>query len=359
MLNRLVLFLLVLLSCTSPALAAEKSPVSFTPYIGGYIFDGAQDLDQSAVMGLRLGYAVDKNWGVEGLLEFIPTEEEQSGDLVERTRYGLDGYYDFLLGDKLTPFVAAGLSGLKSPDDTDAVFSWGGGLKYSILDEAAALRVDLRHLVMLDSDHYSNFESTFGLQIPFCGGKPVSSPVDSDKDGVIDSLDRCPHTPEGEKVDAKGCPFADSDKDGVADSQDLCPNTRSGETVDKNGCPPQTEEPYTVNLNINFESGKSDIDESYYNDLKRVGEFMKAYPDTTMTVEGHTDNQGSDEYNLDLSQERSERVRQYLIDKFGIAGSRIKANGFGPSLPIADNNTPEGRKLNRRIDAVFETPGKK
>jgi outer membrane protein OmpA-like peptidoglycan-associated protein len=65
-------------------------------------------------------------------------------------------------------------------------------------------------------------------------------------------------------------------------------------------------------------------------------------------VEGHTDNTGSDSYNLKLSQQRADAVRQYLLAK-GISGTRIEAKGFGEMQPVGDNATAEGRALNRRV----------
>ena len=68
-----------------------------------------------------------------------------------------------------------------------------------------------------------------------------------------------------------------------------------------------------------------------------------------LTIEGHTDSKGTDEYNMTLSQKRANAVRAYLIEK-GIAESRLKATGFGETTPIADNNTSAGRAKNRRVE---------
>jgi OOP family OmpA-OmpF porin len=80
---------------------------------------------------------------------------------------------------------------------------------------------------------------------------------------------------------------------------------------------------------------------------------MQEYPATSAVIEGHTDNVGGEQYNLQLSQRRAESVRKYLIDNFNIAPDRLKAEGFGESRPIASNSTPEGREQNRRVVAVI------
>ena len=72
-----------------------------------------------------------------------------------------------------------------------------------------------------------------------------------------------------------------------------------------------------------------------------------------MVVEGHTDSQGADAMNQELSQKRAESVRTYLVSR-GIAADRITAQGFGPSRPIADNTSPEGRANNRRVEIVVK-----
>jgi OOP family OmpA-OmpF porin len=193
--------------------------------------------------------------------------------------------------------------------------------------------------------------------------KPASAsaaPADSDKDGVPDSVDKCPNTPAGVKVDANGCPI-DSDGDGVPDYLDKCPDTPKGVKVDKDGCPlvakavEKTPEKVSIALEIQFDSGKAFVKPAYDEQIKKVADFMKTYPETTALIEGHTDNVGKEEYNLRLSRMRAESVKTYLVQKFSIPADRLSAKGFGSSQPIADNATLEGRQKNRRINAVLET----
>jgi OOP family OmpA-OmpF porin len=84
---------------------------------------------------------------------------------------------------------------------------------------------------------------------------------------------------------------------------------------------------------------------------------MKEYPNTKAIIEGHTDSVGSDAYNLRLSNDRSNSVRQYLIKEFGVDASRLTSKGYGESRPIATNDTDEGRQKNRRVWAVLEEIG--
>jgi OOP family OmpA-OmpF porin len=125
--------------------------------------------------------------------------------------------------------------------------------------------------------------------------------------------------------------------------------------VDKDGCPIKV----TVNMNVLFDFDKADVKPRYHEELKRVSDYMKAYPWETAVLEGHTDSKGTEEYNMKLSQRRVDNIKKYLVDKLGISADRLTAIGYGKSRPIASNDTEEGRQLNRRVQAVMETYIKK
>jgi OOP family OmpA-OmpF porin len=118
--------------------------------------------------------------------------------------------------------------------------------------------------------------------------------------------------------------------------------------------PPPVQEKVTISLNVEFDTNKAIVKDKYYDEIKRVADFMKAYPETNAVIEGHTDNVGKEAKNVQLSQDRANSVRQYLIDKFGIDASLINAKGYGPNKPITSNDTKEGRQKNRRVQAVLE-----
>lgn len=104
---------------------------------------------------------------------------------------------------------------------------------------------------------------------------------------------------------------------------------------------------------LNFDTGKSIIDPQYYSLLSKVQKAIQTFPDCTVSVEGHTDSQGSDDANLSLSQERADAVRQYLLANLDINSNKILAIGYGETKPIANNEAEEGRRKNRRIDVVI------
>jgi OmpA-OmpF porin, OOP family len=101
--------------------------------------------------------------------------------------------------------------------------------------------------------------------------------------------------------------------------------------------------------NVHFDSGKSSIKPSSYDELKELMEFLKLKPEIKIEIGGHTDNVGETIANQTLSQARANSVMKYLVEH-GVSSSRLIAKGYGESTPIADNNTEKGKKLNRRTE---------
>ncbi|GFE62898.1 OmpA family protein [Geobacter sp. AOG2] len=111
-------------------------------------------------------------------------------------------------------------------------------------------------------------------------------------------------------------------------------------------------------IDIKFDTGKADIKPRYHEELKKLADFLKEFPEARGVIEGYTDNVGGREMNIKLSQRRADSVRTYLIKHFGIASERIGAKGFGPDRPVADNKTAAGKQQNRRIESNFTCAGK-
>lgn len=248
-----ILFLVVF---SGNALAEMKAGVfSLSPSVGGYVFDGGQNLSNGPVYGLGLGYNYTKNLGVEAVFNYIDTESESpNGGDAKGYIYRIDGLYHLMPDKQFVPYVTAGVGAITLDDDvkgsnTDPLFNYGVGFKY-FLTEFLAFRGDIRHIYSFNASN-NNFAYTFGLTLLF-GGKvsppppapapqpsPPPIPEDSDGDGVYDDMDKCPGTPASVPVDSMGCP-KDSDRDGVYDYMDKCPDTPFGTTVDSVGCPKKT-----------------------------------------------------------------------------------------------------------------------
>ncbi|MFQ5485928.1 MAG: OmpA family protein [bacterium] len=106
-------------------------------------------------------------------------------------------------------------------------------------------------------------------------------------------------------------------------------------------------------LGLTFPSGKATIEPEYFSLLTTVQRAMRKFPNASVTIEGHTDSIGNDQYNENLSYERAMAVKKYLLANMGLDDSRITAIGYGESKPIASNETQVGRAQNRRIDVVL------
>jgi outer membrane protein OmpA-like peptidoglycan-associated protein len=109
-------------------------------------------------------------------------------------------------------------------------------------------------------------------------------------------------------------------------------------------------EPSLILDGVVFDTGKSTLRPESYEHIESVLEYLTYKPSAIIELSGHTDNVGNPKKNLNLSEDRANAVRDYLISK-GIDGSRIIAVGYGEQRPIASNNTEEGRQLNRRTEA--------
>ncbi|HEX9024455.1 MAG TPA: OmpA family protein [Geobacteraceae bacterium] len=118
--------------------------------------------------------------------------------------------------------------------------------------------------------------------------------------------------------------------------------------LEKNFVPPPRK--ICINLMIDFDTDSAVIKPEYDSQMGKVANFMKEYPETTAIVEGFTDDVGSAEYNMKLSQRRAESVMNQLIDKYGIDKSRLSAKGYGETRKLVYNTTPEARRENRRVE---------
>jgi OmpA-OmpF porin, OOP family len=180
---------------------------------------------------------------------------------------------------------------------------------------------------------------------------------DNDQDGLLDTVDKCPNEPEDKDgfEDDDGCPDPDNDRDGIADVDDRCPNEHG---VPPDGCPKKythvivTEKKIELKQTVYFDTNRATIRPVSFALLDDVAQALRDNPTIKVEIQGHTDSQGNDAFNLKLSQRRSESVRAYLAAK-GIAKDRMVPRGYGEDVPIADNRTAAGRSQNRRVEFVI------
>lgn len=178
--------------------------------------------------------------------------------------------------------------------------------------------------------------------------------ADADGDGIADAQDKCAGTPVGTNVGGDGCPLkADADGDGIADADDKCSGTPAGQPVNEFGCAKTEKLQFT--LNVQFAAGSSTLDPKSTEDLNKFADFMTEHANVKAEIEGHTDNTGAEKYNYTISQRRANSVMNYLVKTKKIDKARLTAKGYGPSQPVGDNTTAEGRAQNRRVVAHVQT----
>ena len=301
-------------------------------------------------------------------------------------------------------------------DDTDGIGYAGLGVAYD-LTPTLALRGDGRYLraPRANADETGTNHFSFGVGVSgkfdLGGGgeaKPVETPppapapvvveqvppappADSDGDGMNDLLDKCRDNAEDVDgfQDDDGCPELDNDADGAADTADKCPivagplenigcpdTDRDGDTVvDRlDNCPDEagtvanhgckdkqlvviTPTKLQILDRVYFQTNSARLLPKSNKLLDNVARVLLAHPEIgAVRIEGHTDDRGSDDYNLTLSQKRAEAVRAYLV-KRKVPVERLEAKGFGKTQPIDPARSNDARAANRRVEFQIVNPG--
>jgi OOP family OmpA-OmpF porin len=229
-------------------------------------------------------------------------------------------------------------------------------------------------------------------------GCPEGQEADRDGDGILDNVDSCPDDPEDLDgfEDEEGCPDPDNDQDQILDVDDLCPNDPEDydQFEDKNGCPdPDNDndrildvddscpiDPETYNgfededgcpdqgkveikgseivimEKVYFETDSAEIKPESYGILDAVAATVIGNPQIThVQVQGHADERSTNEYNIQLTQERAASVVKYLIDK-GVDDERLSSAGYGEECPVDKGHNAKAWEKNRRVEfKILET----
>ncbi len=233
-------------------------------------------------------------------------------------------------------------AGTEVSNSKDTIGNLGLGAMYRIND-ALSLRGEARAIHNFDNNWWEGM-ALAGLEVvlgghlaPTVAVPPMQEPVvDNTPVVVVDDLD--------------------SDGDGVPDSIDACPDTPMNVVVDERGCPVPVDitDELKMELRVFFDNDKSTIKNQYKPEIAKVAEKMREYPNSTARVEGHASKTGpSARYNQRLSEARAVAVKSMLTNEFGIAPNRLTTVGYGYNNPIAPNDTEEGRAMNRRVYAII------
>lgn len=329
---------LFLMSMPAINLTAAEGQFYIAPGIQWMDFDNQWDLDDDEGYFLGLGYDITDDWSIEfSTADLDPTDATGSDQDIDLWKFDLLYGLNLNLGP-LEPFLLTGFGNGNLYGGDESFWEYGGGVSYDFTDNLS-LRTAVRNLHFQGRDLEDN-EVGIETALVFRFGGP-------DRSAPAPAVTRAPaSTPTP-------APEPDADGDGVPDNRDACPDTPRNYAVDSQGCPIPVEEVARVELQVNFEFDRSEVRPQFFNEIEEVADFMEQYPDVIVELEGHTDSVGTEQYNQNLSQRRADAVRQVMIDRYGIQGSRITAIGYGESRPIASNDTAAGRADNRRVITVI------
>lgn len=398
--KKMIIIALILCAVPTMLLAGEPNQASqagrfyINPMVGGLDMESSS-YDPEVNYSLGGGYNYNVNLSSEFRFSYA---NEKSGPDSDATSAYIGAIYHLMPEQRLVPYLAAGIGGLlidysDADDDLFSQINYGAGLKYFI-NEDMAINTEVRHM-LASSGEPNNVMYGAGLVYYFGGEKPAPAPtpaptpapapapvvmpdVDSDGDGVFDKMDQCPNTPSGVRVDSKGCPL-DSDGDGVYDTFDKCPTTPAGVAVDTNGCalpvdsdgdgvfdnadrcpnsaPGAHVDEYgcqlTLTLLIQFDTDKDTIRPQHSQDMVNAAAFINKYPGETVMIAGHTDSDGSEQYNQQLSQRRAQMVSDYLVKNHRINVEQVIVKGFGESQPVVENTSATNKQQNRRVELTL------
>ena len=328
--SRTLLSVAVAAVVSTSAMADAVVDEGFTFSLGGAYnsLDSERKLDNSWAPEIGVGYRFNNRLSLEGVYSTFKTDHKTK-DEAKIKDYRLDAFYDLKPWDgDWTPYGLVGVGHFsekfdKYSDREDTRMSLGGGVRKALTPNLS-LRGDVRAVRSLDRNQT---EGMFNVALTWTFGS-VAAPAQEPAQEIVQKV-------------------VDSDMDGVPDDQDLCPDTPAGSQVNAAGCVPVAE----IDLLVEFEFDSDSVMENQVSRVADMADFLKRYPDKRIRIEGHTDSQGPEAYNKDLSLRRAKVVRDILVDEHGIDTGRIEVVGKGESEPVADNGTLPGKMKNRRVVA--------
>jgi OOP family OmpA-OmpF porin len=340
------------------AAAPEVGQTYFVPQVGYAWLDNDRNAENDVFGGLAIGRHFSEAISLELGITAGEYEEPTRRGLDLRA-YSLDALHIFARDSVVSPYITAGIGLLRTDAqagdaDHHPLAQAGFGLMINIGDRddgslSFALRPEVKARWALPNDNdpqdkYLDYVAGIGFQFAFGDPRPAPEPPAPPP----------PPPPPPPAPPPAPEPPKDSDGDGVIDARDKCPDTPAGVAVDVDGCPRRG----TATLQgVTFEFNSARLTPASQPVLNEVAADLKRYPRLKIEVQGHSDSVGADAYNMKLSDQRANSVREYLISQ-GVPEAQLTAKGFGETQPLDDNKTEAGRAMNRRVVMnVVENPG--
>lgn len=243
-------------------------------------------------------------------------------------------------------FYALGGLGYLDVGQEKASLELGAGYRH-YLSERAAIYVEGKGHYQFSGD-YRESSAHLGF-IYFFGDGAKSSPVRKKQSSSVKEI---------LAATSLLAVINDTDKDGILDKDDHCANTPIADKVDESGCTIFSEEKSRMQLLVNFDNDKAIVKGEYLPEIEKMADFLKAYPEVSLVIEGHTSKKGSNAYNKKISHQRADAIVDVLVNQFSIASDRLSAVGHGEErlLDLSESKTAHAK--NRRIEAKVEVTKK-
>jgi OOP family OmpA-OmpF porin len=331
---------------------AEQKKFEISPMFGYNFAEGNLNIkdDGYPVGGIEVQFNTpDSKISPEFSLLYSEGVQYKTTNDTKILRGAFNGVYTFDALDFAVPFAKVGVGYEKvsnevTQNESGFFADAGAGVKFPMTDYLA-LKLEAIYMAKFNSNNAgcadSNLVTMAGLTFAFGGEEqkpaPVAAPVE---EKIAESV----AVPAAVAVAVTAVTDGDDDKDGVANSIDRCPNTVAGAAVDTHGCA------IKIALEIHFEYDSAAIKPSSDLAIQEYADFLKKYTDYSSKIVGHTDSRGSEVYNQKLSEKRAQNVVNALVTK-GVNTKQLSALGQGEKSPVASNMNAEGRAQNRRIEA--------
>ncbi|WP_286235120.1 OmpA family protein [Thalassotalea sediminis] len=292
-------------------------------------------LDHGSGVGVELGYRFSADFEARLSYSYINLDTEKDGyDVSSGTNAALDLLY---FPYQKSFYVVTGANFL-DVDHSDLSAGVGAGYRH-YLSENAAVYVEGQGLYQFDND-YTDFISKIGF-VYYFGDVSSKAAAPAAK----------PNKPANKAKPQQAKLPLDSDKDGVADAVDKCKNTPVTDKVNSVGCTLFMEREKVMELLVNFDHDAYAVKPNALPEIERAANFLKQYPHVSITINGHTSSLGDAKYNQGLSQKRAQAIVDILVNDFAIDANRLSAEGHGESELLDTANTAAAHAKNRRIEA--------
>jgi OOP family OmpA-OmpF porin len=274
---------------------------------------------ESLGLGANASYRFTDEWSAR--LEYAKQNK------LDANRYGVDALYHI---DNSPVYALVGLKRIDLNDSLN-VANLGAGVSQSITEQFNVF-VEAAWYEGLN-ESYTEFGMKLGLSYAFGNSSQTATVKSAPKLAIA----------------------VDSDNDSIYDNNDKCPNTPVVDAVDDFGCTLFEDKTVSIRLLVNFPNNSDVVEQAHFDDIYKVAEFLKANPQSSISLEGYASSVGNEKYNLALSMRRAKSVSKLLINEHQIDASRVETVAHGESSLVNDNNTQVGHAQNRRVEAFNST----